>query len=151
SISVPQPDIDARGAGIYWTHADLRIVLKLGTAGQLPGGPVLPHSIVVEDVAGNIDAAKNANLRTFMVNGAAGTFFANTRPIFYTDVPNGVAPCTCTDATATGCNNATRTCYTPNFASDARVYGGTNMTADLDYRRGGFYNWREQKWMYLLN
>jgi hypothetical protein len=25
------------------------------------------------------------------------------------------------------------------------------MLGDLDYRRGGFYNWREKKWMYLLN
>jgi len=85
----------------------------------------------------------------------ANSSLPGTMPIFYTDRPTGTGGCTCTDGNATGCNNATLGCYSPAFASNGRVYatvmGPALGTFDLGYRRGGFYNWREQKWMYLLN
>ena len=59
-----------------------------------------------------------------------------------------------------GCNNANTGSYFPVFSGtqgNKRVYASdmrasTASTAfDTDYRRGGFYNWRERKWMLLLN
>lgn len=42
--------------------------------------------------------------------------------------------------------------YTSNgFTGSAAFLNLPGMAGDLDYRRGGFYNWRERKWMYLLN
>ena len=152
SISVPEPDIIAKGGGEFWRKADLRIVLRLGSSDQLPGGPTLPHTIEVQDRNGVRDAALTTVLHNFMSDAAfntASSSFPGTPPIFYTDVPNGIAPCTCTDANPVGCNNGTAACYTPSFASDVRVYRSTPF--DLDYRRGGFYNWREHQWMLLLN
>jgi hypothetical protein len=92
-------------------------------------------------------------------------------PVFYTDVP--LAGCGCGPGSET-CGNAQATCYSPIFpaandvsnggagaAQDQRVYSAfmdanpvplalTNRF-DLDYRRGGFYNQREDEWMLLLN
>lgn len=159
SISVPEPDIIAIGAGSFWERADLRIALRLNTPGQLPGAPAfLPHSIEVLDASGNRDAALTTLLQQFMTDNAynaANSSIPGTRPIFYTDVPTGTGACTCTNAAPNGCNNGASACYAPTIpaggaASNARVYA-TNMTGDLDYRRGGFYNRREKKWMILLN
>jgi hypothetical protein len=217
SISVPQPDIITKppqGAGIYWTRAELRIVLVLNKPGQLIDvatgtiGPWLQHSIEVQDSAGVTDAAKTALLQVFMKGPVPATgLYANnaqssmigtaggTRPIYYTDVPNtgytiaGGVACTCSN-TVTACNNTNPSCYpqlnpanttllsttrgigtradaTPtvnnggqalNAAQYDRTYVSNNfnnanggMLADLDYRRGGFYNQREDKWIYLLN
>ncbi|HVN84736.1 MAG TPA: PilX N-terminal domain-containing pilus assembly protein, partial [Candidatus Binatia bacterium] len=36
SLAVPLPDIGARGNGVYWTRADLRIVLNLTTTTSVP-------------------------------------------------------------------------------------------------------------------
>jgi hypothetical protein len=212
SVSVPRPDMLSRppqGAGLYWTRADLRIALVLNTPGQLPGGPLLPARIEVQDASGNQDAIKTALLYTFMSDPINGGTYANgapssltgplagTRPIYYTEVPvtgftlslSGATTCTCSD-TAPNCNNTNPSCYpqmnsagtalagnryigcpagtgTCNNGGQAlnanpfnRTYGSNNfvgtggrpgMLGDLDYRRGGFYNWRERRWMYLLN
>ncbi|MBI4515898.1 MAG: hypothetical protein HY699_08800 [Deltaproteobacteria bacterium] len=170
SIAVPQPDITAQG-GLYWNRADLRIVLNLNNTWTPPSTPTVA-SIEVQDITGAADAAKTALLRTFILdttwnNGAGNSTTAGTRPIFYTDVPTnsgGVNGCNVTDANGTTTTkNQVAACYTPTFANaplgsvstaaqNNRVYGtGALMTTDNDPRRGGFYNWREGKWMYLLN
>jgi len=59
-------------------------------------------------------------------------------------------------------NGGTRPAWRPDFCNvsslggwDATVGAGTlpvtSWYADNDYRRGGFYNWREAAWMLLLN
>ena len=162
NIAVPQPDIITKG-GEFWTKADLRIVLRLQARDQLATGPVLPNTIEVQDVTGAPDPAKTALLHQFMADAAwnnnpANSSFMGTMPVFYTDVPAG-AGCTCTDA-STNCNNADVACYWSNppalafGGNNGRVYAtvmGALGTFDFEYRRGGFYNWRERKWMYLLN
>ena len=165
SIAIPQPDIAARGNGTFWTKADLRIVLNLTTTWQ-PSAPLVgpaQYAIEVQDVSGNVDPTLTAHLRAFMTDtawNAANSSTPGTRPIFYTDVPLSAGACGCTDAnpgSAPACAAfGTANCYNPPFSSDLRVYGlgNSSMTAnaqDADYRRGGFYNWREGKWMYLLN
>jgi len=171
SIAVPQPDIIARGAGEFWQKADLRIALVLNQVDQLPGAPavVLPDSIEAQTVGGARDVAKTTSLQLFMTDVAwhnANSTLRGTMPIFYTDVPDAPGS-TCTDAAPAGCNNATAAAYSdpatnrPTFSSNDRAYAsnmgpllgaGPQITNfDRDYRRGGFYNWREHKWMRLLN
>jgi hypothetical protein len=160
NIAIPEPDIIEKGSGVFWQKADLRIVLKLGLADQLIVGvsPALPHSVEVQDASGARDVGLTAQLHAFMSDqawNAANSTLRGTMPIFYTDVPG----CDCADGDET-CANATLACYTP--ALPARPNGGGTgaysdiMGAamgnfDLDYRRGGFYNHREEKWMLLLN
>ncbi len=99
SVSIPQPGIISRppqGVGLYWSRADLRIALVLNSPGQLPGGPLLPARIEVQDANGNQDVTKTALLWTFMSDPITGGVYANgapssltgalsgTRPIFYT-------------------------------------------------------------------
>jgi hypothetical protein len=86
---------------------------------------------------------------------AANSAMPGTMPVFYTDVPG----CDCGDGFET-CANENRNCYTPPLPWRP-VGGGTGAYSDvmgpnvgnfdLDYRRGGFYNHREDKWMILLN
>jgi hypothetical protein len=87
--------------------------------------------------------------------------------------------CTCTNARPDLCSTTPfpgapiETCYCPNFQIPYRADGTAVMTAsqrvyasvmnspgrvptptraaDTDPRRGGFYNWRERRWTYLLN
>ncbi len=161
NIAVPEPGIIEKGTGIFWEKADLRIVLKLNQAGQLfAGGPLLPHTIEVQDADGGQNAALTAQLHAFMMDwawnqgtnpGFGPSSFPGTMPIFYTDLPTG---CGCDDANP-GCGGeGIATCYTPNYAADSRVYQddmGGGGVFDGEYRRGGFYNWREHKWMQILN
>jgi hypothetical protein len=166
SISVPEPDIISRGGGEFWQKADLRIVLNLepSVTGGLAGGQPLPYRIEVQDAAGNADEARTATLYQFMIDNAfntASSSMRGTMPVFYTDVPIAGGSCTCTDANAVGCTNNVGSCYNPPFRtppgspaegiSDSRVYRSSGLAADRDHRRGGFYNWRERKWMLLLN
>jgi hypothetical protein len=165
SISVPQPDIIARGRGTYWQSADLRIALVLNQTGELlpPLGPQLQHTIEVQDASGARDAVRTAALYAFMLDAgwnAASSTTPGTMPVFYTEVPNAPGS-TCTNAAPLGCNNAATAAYTdagnnrPAFSSNTRIYntvmGAALGSFDRDYRRGGFYNWRERKWMQLLN
>ncbi len=158
NIAIPEPDIIDRGTGIFWERADLRIQLTLGQAGGLPGGPVLPHVIEVVDADGNRDNALTTQLYNFMSDGAwnaANSTYPGTMPVFYTDVPG----CDCGDGTET-CNNASLNCYVPPLPARP-LGGGTGAYSDvmgpgvgnfdLDHRRAGFYNHREDKWMVLLN
>ena len=161
SITIPQPDIIKRGTGEFWTKADLRIALKLNVRAAADGPPpVIPHDVEVQNSDGSRDAVKTAQLQAFMTDGAwnqtaGNSLFPRTAPIFYTDVPTS----SCTNAAPVGCNYANKDSYTPKFARNSRVYASdmrinnnAGTTAfDLDFRRGGFYNWRERKWMLLLN
>jgi hypothetical protein len=167
SITIPQPDIIKRGSGDFWTKADLRIALKLNVRAASNAPWTLPHDVEVQNVDGSRDGIKTAALQNFMNDAswnqsAGNSLFPRTRPIFYTDVPNP-ATSNCTDTTRVGCNRDLASSYLPNFvataansannrvyASDMRAFTGSTIF-DNDYRRGGFYNWRERKWMLLLN
>lgn len=163
SVAVPQPDMVQRGSGSYWTNADLRIVLKLNQASALPGGPLLPHTIEVQDVNGNQDAALTAQLYAFMIDetwnrglvgGRGPSLYPGTYPLFYTAIPLSGAGCGCSGGTP-GCGSTNAACYNPTIPAgqppnNARVFAA-NMQFDGDFRRGGYYNHREHKWMQLLN
>jgi len=175
NIAIPEPDIIKPPAalsaggdsdpGVYWDKADLRIVLDLDQAGGLPAGPGGLAVIDVIDAAGATDAVKTAALQAFMadaawnaglVAGRGPSSFPGTMPIFYTDVPFA-AGSGCSDA-APACANAAVTSYTPALSVRPGGSGAYNEVMgpalgafDLNYRRGGFYNQREDRWMILLN
>ena len=168
ALGVPLPDIIKKGTGVFWTKAELRIVLKLNQRGAANGPPaIFPHDVQVQNVDGSLDVLRTQSLINFMTDkawNAANSTYVTTKPIFYTEVPINGGGCTCTDANPINCTNAIATCYLPAFinanasagyTNDNRVYGGDMTTGgaafDIDPRRGGFYNWRERKWMLLLN
>lgn len=147
NIAIPEPDIIKPGQGIFWQDADLRIVLDLNGAAP---------AFQVRNAAGAVDLALTTQLAAFMndlnfnqgAGGAGPSTFRGTYPIFYTDVPVD-----CGD-------NNNRTCYNPDFSGTNRIYTGNMLGYDnpivaaggaRDFRRGGFYNQREKKWMRLLN
>lgn len=165
--------------GVYWDKADLRIVMHVGQPGRLNGAaPLLPYLIEVVDTAGALDAVKTAALYNFMsdaawnngaVAGRGPSRYRGTMPIFITDLPFSGAPGACVQGNPV-CTNAAPASYNPPIpavgspnprptvigaASPSGVYrevmGNALGTFDLDYRRGGFYNVREQSWMLLLN
>ncbi|MBX3025864.1 pilus assembly PilX N-terminal domain-containing protein [bacterium] len=165
--------------GVYWDKADLRIVAHPGVAGPaLGGGPAGLMLIDVVTAAGVQDATKTTALRNFMMDGRwnegelaskGPSRMRGTMPIFYTDVPNAASNCG-PGVYSGACTHINRTNYTPNLP-DRTGYTGNNAnsgayaeamgpgflggaavaTFDGDYRRGGFYNHREKKWMLLLN
>jgi hypothetical protein len=134
--------------------------------------------IDVVGVSGAQDAVKTTALRNFMmaapwnegeIAGQGPSRMRGTMPIFYTDVPNGGSNCG-NGVYQAPCVHIIRTNYNPNLPNRDGYTGNTvlsgayaeamgtgffgnaaNATFDGDYRRGGFYNQREQKWMYLLN
>lgn len=147
NIAIPEPDIIKPGEGIFWQNADLRIVLNL--KGAVP-------VFEARNATGTVNPALTAQLAAFMNDvdfnqGAGGegpSSLRGTYPIFYTDVPVDCG------------NNVDRTCYSPDFASTDRIYTSDMVGHDnpivaaggvRDFRRGGFYNQREKKWMRLLN
>jgi hypothetical protein len=166
--------------GVYWDKADLRIVLRTGPGivGNLPGGPVLNHRIEVVNAGGVVDVVRTVALYNFMTDGAwnnrvlvgrGPSTYRGTMPIFITDVPTAASGCTDVNP---GCNaNQNRGSYAPTlpapalgnrfsqlpsgtyseFMSPAQPGLGAPFAFDRDYRRGGFYNWREGRWMLLLN
>jgi hypothetical protein len=147
NIAIPSPDILDVGQGVFWQNADLRIVLNLDA--PLP-------SFEVRDADGNIDAARTAQLAAFMNDvgfnqgggGQGPSSVPGTYPIFYTDEPSDCA------------DNTDVTCYEPDFSSLNRIYTSNMIGLDgpiiaaggaPDFRRGGFFDWRENSWMRLLN
>ncbi len=118
SVTVPPVDIIDRGSsGVFWQHADLRIVLRLDltkttvsfstlcpattTTPAAPDSPSL-YPIEVQNADGTRDVTKTNSLWTFMCQRRGA--------IFYTDVP------TITTAPQTAAN------YSPAFANNNRVY-----------------------------
>ena len=156
-LAVPQPSILSRGAGQYWTGADLRIVLNLDrpdAQGRFP--------IEAQLANGAVDPVANASLQAFM-NFAPGAIFYNDRPR-----PGGDADAGCT-AGNSYCN---RINYTPPLVDAQHVYPCARSllamypaadcpftvvneihttTGTVTARKGGFYNNREQRWVYMLN
>jgi len=160
--------------GVYWDKADLRIVLHADVLGGLPGGPGGLRLIEVVGSGGAQDAVKTAALHAFMsdaawnigaVAGRGPSRYPGTMPIFYTDLPFAAAS-GCAHGTP-ACNNAAGNSYIPTIPAPgalggprvgvgasgvyAELMGSALGTFDRDYRRGGFYNQREDKWMLLLN
>lgn len=161
SINVPTPDLIVRGSGEFWERADLRIALMLGAPGRLCDPvttcPDRSHSIVILAADGREDTIKTAYLRNFMRDvGWNGTnsSMPYTMPVFYTDVPK-LGSCGCSDGSSdqTSCTSQARTCYAEAFPNDNRVYSSDMRVSNqfTEARRGGYYNYREKKWMYLLN
>jgi hypothetical protein len=156
AISVPDPGIINRGNGEFWERAELRIVLNLTTTINYgtAGSPVVRSAIEVQDVNGVRNTGKTNSLLQFMIDNAwnnANSTAKGTRPVFFTDVPNAGCNCT-TQAYPTNCSNNVPTCYTPQLGTGTRPYAEVaNINTDRDPRRGGYYNWREQSWMMLLN
>jgi hypothetical protein len=153
SVSVPSPDALVHGSGEFWLKADVRIALDLkhpDGAGRFP--------LVVQTAAGNTDAAATAKLQSF-VNAKPGR-------LFYNDVPTGSPSVTTCTTTGSYCN---RTGYAPNIADNPHVYAcagsdlglypgcaayianETRSDGSVTARRGGFYNNREARWVYMLN
>jgi hypothetical protein len=159
AVAVPQPSALNRLTGQYWQSADLRIVLDTDS----PDAQGL-FPIVVQNADGTVNAAQNALLQTFMT--------LNPGRIFYNDVPtagnrNPSASANCTlPQLHEYCD---RRSYAPNFVLQGQVYacptsslglypGCANIigptvlsTGGNTFRRGGFYNNREQQWVYMLN
>lgn len=189
NISIPEPGIirpptsvssgGAAEPGVYWTNADLRIVLRAALAGKLNddpaliGGtrrcattaPTLPYAIEVVDASGVKSIPKTAWLHRFMCDitwNNTNSVFPGTMPIFITDVPlaagsgcvQGVTP-PCTTHTNAASYAAPALPARFNEGTEGRPYTqrmGPNTTSfDFDYRRGGFFNRREKRWMLLLN
>ncbi|MGH7787888.1 MAG: hypothetical protein ACRERC_13520 [Candidatus Binatia bacterium] len=200
NIAIPEPDIIKPPAavsaggdaepGVYWTKADLRIVMSVCAAGvncgRLNGtGPQLPYAIDVVDAGGAVDAARTTALHNFMSDGAwnvgrvvgrGPSRYQRTMPIFITDVPFAAGSLCAHGQPA--CNNSpvlsyargmpasvlpsvlpppnarpivlASGAYTEAMGAGTTGIGGT-FAFDRDYRRGGFYNRRENKWMLLLN
>lgn len=153
-VSVPEPDVLQRGTGAYWQLADLRIALDLNN----PESGYFPIVVLGENDA--TDVTRTARLHAFMT--------ARPGRIFYNDVP-AVGQ----DLTTSNCSTLNTYCerrsYEPDFTAQNQVYAcagsdlglygacaplianvalsGGRVTA----RRGGFYNNREQAWVYMLN
>ena len=150
-LSVPPPDVLARGTGSFWAGADLRIVLD-ATSPDANG--LFP--IVVQDEDGSVDRTKTARLHAFMA--------AAPGHVFYNDVPragqDAASACTARDSY---CNPTSYAAPFPGAvypcgASDLNLYPGCPIVANELYngvdptaRRGGFYNNREHAWVYMLN
>ena len=176
-IVKPPSSVSSGGSadpGVYWDKADLRIVLHVDQVGGLPGGPGGLKLIDVVNAGGAQDAVKTAALYQFMsdaawnsgaVAGLGPSSYPGTLPVFYTDLPFA-AGSGCSNGTP-ACNNAAGTSYIPTIPAPGALGGARAGAAasgvyselmgaalgvfDRDYRRGGFYNQREDKWMLLLN
>ncbi len=159
----------------YWEKADLRIVLHVGQNDGLPGGKNnIPYKIEVFNSAGIVDAATTTQLKTFMADAAwnqNNSTKPGTMPIFVTDVPtacgglntpgcanywqgasyNPSIPQAATNPSSRVNNNVPVNAAYANSGAYTEIMGNQVGTFDLDYRRGGFFNWRENKWMILLN
>lgn len=125
NIQVPPVGVIERGGdGVFWQHADLRVVLRLdqpgaaidfGVAGLCPGGPGTLTSpalfpIEVQNADGSPNGAKTNALQQFMCERRGA--------LFYNDVP--------VNPPATPSSNvgffAQAANYNPPFTSNNRVY-----------------------------
>ena len=161
-LGIPPPGLLRYGNGEYWDKADLRLVLELDhpdNAGRF--------AITVEDGRGDVDIARTAALQNFM-RAKPGRIFYNDVPVSGADLATA-----CTD----GDSYCNRLNYNPSFGgsdvypcagsdlntpplagcatgyitNDALANGSRLAAGDVTARRAGFYNNREQAWVYMLN
>lgn len=160
TVSLPPTDIIARGNGTFWTNANLRIVLDRSH----PDNNGL-YPIVAQNVDGTTNAVQNTALQAFML--------ALPGRLFYNDIPGATAQNTVhTDSCHAG-DYCDPNSYAPVFSAASQVYacGGSSLglftgcaatvgnslmvggsfAGLLTSRRGGFYNNRELKYVYMLN
>jgi hypothetical protein len=142
NIAIPEPDIIDRGSGEFWQKADLRIVLN---------ATVAPPVFEVQSASGLPDPVLTAQLLAFMnatnwntgaIAGQGPSTMPGVYSLFYTAVP-----------TLCG-NHQDPNCYVPAFSSANRIYASDMIAMDgalRDFRRGGFFNFRENKWILMLN
>ncbi len=134
----------------------------------------------VQDVAKTnalLQFMRDAQWNSGAVAGRGPSSYPGTMPIFYTDVPTAASGCV---AGVPNCGtNQNPLSYNPTFPAPlpgapppvnangrdkapnngawansgayTELMGRQLGIFDLDYRRGGFYNMREGKWMLLLN
>jgi hypothetical protein len=147
--------------GSYWQNANLRIALDTTTTGPLTGtctggGAVAPclYPVEVLNVDGTVNAGTTALLKSFMLT--------NPGVITYSDVPKasgGKWDCL-TNSTCESQAYADGSKYTTQFPQPGQ--NGctiTRLPRDQitpanhcnDYRYGGFYSWREEKPILMLN
>jgi len=156
-VAIPEPDVIDRGTGEFWGYADLRLSLDI----QSPSSGVYPIVVLAE----------NDTIDTTLTNRLQNFIQARPGRIFYNDVPrtdrSQTGACTGTISSTTYCSlNA----YAVPFPSQANVYpcvqtdlnlypGCPQYMNNINYgssgwrtaRRGGFYNNREGRWVYMLN
>ncbi|MCW5892955.1 MAG: hypothetical protein KIT14_20770 [bacterium] len=161
-VAVPEPSALSVG-GRYWDEADLRIALDLNYVD--PGSQL--HRIVALDKNLAIDEDQTTALRNFVVAVPGG--------LSYNDVPvlggNADTNNRCTTSSPDSGTYCHPNSYLPVFDSapnhmrmyacpwsSLNLYPGctimpyrTNSTGERVYRRGGFYNNREQAWVWMLN
>lgn len=111
----------------------------------------------------------SGNLRPLFYTDAPTQPGVGTCPASCGNLTSTSAPWSCTTSQS-GNGTGIATCYSPAFVNEppapcatnvlanARVYGLMNSPGslptcgpDADPRHGGFYNWREGRWTYLLN
>jgi hypothetical protein len=169
-VAIPEPDVIDRGTGEFWGYADLRIALDLNSVsnGLYP--------IVVLDSNDNVDATLTDRLEAFM-DAKPGRIFYNDVPT----TAGAAAGTTCNPAASnTYCHtgsyarvfgdpgntgplgpagqNEAAVTY-PCVLTDLNLYPGCSNymrtlyhgTGGRTARRAGFYNNREQHWVYMLN
>jgi hypothetical protein len=126
SIQVPEMSTLARGSGVFWERADLRIVLRLDQPGTIVPVAALCPATAVFPVADNFPAAglfaieiQNANgQRDVAKTDALWTLMCRRRgAIFYSDAPTGAVAGVPNDGLANNQNN-----YAPVFGNLNRVY-----------------------------
>src|SRR5262249_29936084 len=181
NIAIPEPDIikppiavsngGSADPGVYWEKADLHIILHVAQNSRLAatvGGvnmPFIPYRLEATTKTGTDVSAQLFAFMRDRVWNQNNSRYPGTMPVFITDVPtlNG---CNMT----TMCNNNQQgNAYNPTIpttinaisrtfnagwgasGTDVEQLGIDANNSDLVYRRGGFWNWRERKWMLLLN
>lgn len=156
-VAVPPPSVLNRGSGQYWQDADLRLALNLTTPdgnGRFP--------IVVLNKLDQVDTDLTNRLQAFMT-ALPGRLFYNDRPMPGKDGPsdtcgnntycdyqsyNPTFPAVPGDPGVYPCPNSSLGLY-PGCAHYISNQGLT--TGGVTARRGGFWNNREQAWVYMLN
>jgi len=144
--------------GDYWQYANLRIALDTTTTAAIdgsscPGSTTAPclYPVNVLDADGSVNASATTQLKTFMQT--------NPGAITYTDVPISHWDC----SKFSNCESnwySDGTNYTTRFPQSGQlgcaVTRGPRTTITAanfcnDYRYGGFFNWREEKPILMLN
>ncbi|HLW61572.1 MAG TPA: hypothetical protein VKV57_16850 [bacterium] len=151
--------------GTYWQNSNFRLVLDTTTTQALngsacPGSTTAPclYPVRVLNVDGSVNGVATTALTTFMK--------AEPGAITYTDVPTGSWNCS-TDATCETDAYNKSSSYTQAFPKNGTLgctvnrgpraqikpipVGVAGSNYCYDYRYGGFFNWREDKPILMMN